>query len=255
MKASKRRAAILQLMQSRTNVTVDHLIHQFGVSEETIRRDLRQLDDSGYVKRVYGGAVKIEKTTRYLSYQERLNSNYNEKMAIGQECLQLLEEGDSVFIDGKTTCLVFARNIPSSLNLTIVTNSIILAHELISRKSHATIHILGGELDENGMMNGPKVDQELRKYRFDKAIFSCIGVNAKGCYFGKMEAQQNAHTLKEISSNLLLLADSAKINRHAFLFGLPLEDFTYLITDEGAPVGFSEKVKKTSCRLIKSSIQ
>lgn len=255
MKAYKRRAHILQLIDENSKVTVEQLIDRFDVSEETIRRDLRQLDESGFVKRVYGGALKVEKMTRFLSFQERLNTNYEKKAAIAKECVDLLEEGDSVFMDGMTTCLILGKMIPPEMNITIVTNSIMIAHDLISRKSQASIHLLGGELDENGMVQGAKVAEELQKYRFDKAIFSCIGVDARGCYFGKMDGRHvpQAQILTDISSELFLLADSTKINHHAFLFGLPLRDFSYLITDEEAPDSFGDEVVASNCTYIKSS--
>lgn len=85
MNASKRRAEILNKINQKGNVVVDELIQQYQVSEETIRRDLRILDENGYVKRVYGGAERIEKTTRYMPYEDRLMVQYSEKLAIGKE--------------------------------------------------------------------------------------------------------------------------------------------------------------------------
>ncbi|WP_158738753.1 DeoR/GlpR family DNA-binding transcription regulator [Alteribacillus sp. YIM 98480] len=254
MKASIRRTEILTLMDREGNVTVDYLVEKYQVSEETIRRDLRLLDEDGYIKRVHGGAEKLKTTTRYLPSDQRRSIQTNEKEAIGKACLSYLEEDDSVFIDGKTTCQVLADLIPDDLRLTIVTNSIIVARHLMDKK-YLKVHIVGGELNQDdGLMTGHKLIQELKGYRFDKAIFSCIGVDVTGCYFAKMDAQQLAYTLKEISSKLILLADSSKINQYAFLFGLDLDSFSHIITDEKAPDSFVEKVQQNSCHLVRASL-
>ncbi|WP_018930587.1 DeoR/GlpR family DNA-binding transcription regulator [Gracilibacillus lacisalsi] len=255
MKSTNRRAEILQIIEHDGKVSVEQLITKYEVSEETLRRDLRILADSGYVKRVYGGAEKVEKASRYIPYEDRLSIQYNEKRAIGKECLTLIEKGDSIFLDGKTTCLVFAGLIPVDLELTIVTNSIVLANHLWSKQGKWKIHLLGGELNADGLLNGPKLYHELREYRFDKAIFSCIGLDEKGCYFAKADAQQLAVTLKEITSSLILLADSSKINRHAFLYGLTIDDFSYIVTDSEAPKIFVKHINQTNCNIRLANVK
>lgn len=250
MKSTKRRSEILKLVNQNGNVTVDQLLLTYNVSEETLRRDLRILADSGYVKRVYGGAVKIDKKSKYIPYEDRLSIQYNEKKAIGKYCIKLLENGDSVFIDGRTTCLVFADHIPADMNLTIVTNSTFLANNLMNRGGNLQIFVVGGQLSNEGLLTGPKLYEELKAYRLDKAFFSCIGLDANGCYFAKPDAQQLASTLQKISSELILMADSSKINRQAFLSGLAIDQLDYIVTDEEAPKNFRQAVQQTNCNLI-----
>lgn len=157
-----------------------------------------------------------------------------------------------MFIDGRTTCLVFASLIPADMNLTVVTNSVILAQSLMNKGGNLKIHVVGGELNEEGLLTGPKVYEELKNFRFDHAIFSCIGLNEKGCYFAKSDAQQVSSILKEISSKLLLLVDSSKINRQAFLFGLDLEHFHTIITDNSAPRNFIEQARLRKCNIVQA---
>ncbi|MDC3419896.1 DeoR/GlpR family DNA-binding transcription regulator [Aquibacillus koreensis] len=249
----KRRSEILKLIDQHGKITVENLIQRYDLSEETLRRDLRILDESGYVKRVYGGAVKLEKTTRYLPYEDRLSIQYKEKESIAKESVKLLEDGDSVFIDGRTTCLVFANHIPAHLNLTIVTNSIFVAQNLVAKNGNLKIHLVGGALNKDGLLTGLKLIQDLQGYRFDKAFFSCIGVDSKVTYFGKIDAQQTAMTLSEISSALFLLADSSKIDRSAFLSGLKIEDLDTIITDEHAPLHFINQIRRTPCKIIQAN--
>lgn len=250
MKSTKRRSEILKTIDQNGNVTVDQLLSVYPVSEETIRRDLRILADSGYVKRIYGGAVKLDKKSKYLPYEERLSSHYPEKKAIGRSAVTMLENGDSIFIDGRTTCLVFADQIPADMNLKIVTNSTILANNLMNKNGNLQIFLLGGQLSSEGLLTGPNLYEELKRYRLDKAFFSCIGLDAEGCYFAKSDAQQLTNVLQKISSELILMADSSKINRQAFLSGLAIEQLTYIITDDQASSDFKQAVQQTNCELI-----
>lgn len=252
MNSTRRRKDIIKLIERIGNVTVEDLTSKYRVSEETIRRDLRMLDKSGHAKRVYGGAVRHEKTTRYLPLEDRLSINRLKKEEIAKKAVKLLEDGDSVFIDGKTTCLIFSQYISPELDLTIVTNSMFLANELFSQKGNFKVHLVGGEINSDGMTTGPKLHQELKGYRFDKAFFSCIGLNVNGCFYSKTEPQQLAHTLSEISHELILLADSSKINKNAFLFGMALDQFKYIVTDKEAPLDFLDKMSDSPCKVIHS---
>lgn len=116
------------------SVSVEELVDTYQVSVETIRRDLRILDEKGFLRRTYGGAVKREQTTWDMPYYERMQLNLERKEAIAREAVKLLEDGDSVFIDGNTSGLVLSRYVPDDKNLTIVTNSAMVTLNLIQKK-------------------------------------------------------------------------------------------------------------------------
>jgi DeoR/GlpR family transcriptional regulator of sugar metabolism len=231
-------------------VNVELLMREYNVSVETIRRDLRILDDRGYVKRIYGGAVKVEQSAGEIPFQERLGRNQAKKEAIAREAVKFLEDGDSLFLDGKTTCLAFAKHIPAHLELTVVTNSVTVAQHLIENNKKCTVFMTGGELNEDGMITGPKLHQELKEYRFEKAFFSTIALDATGCFYTRVEPQQLARTLAEVSSKLILLADSSKINKVALLLGISTDDLDVVITDDEAPESYVRDMQLRSCQLV-----
>lgn len=235
-----------------SEVWVEPLIKEFEVSVETIRRDLRFLESQGIVKRVYGGAVKLDKSARNIPYSVRQNLHYPQKEAIALESVKLLETGDCIFIEGTTTCIVMAQHIPSNLELTVVTNSIHVAYQLQS--SRCRVFLVGGELNEGGMAMGPRLQQEIIKYRFDKTFCSTGAVNVKGCFCIKPENQHLIITLAEISTSLILLADSSKLNRSAFLFALELNRFDYIITDRDAPRSFLDATANASCQIVVANL-
>lgn len=235
-----------------SEVWVEPLIKEFEVSVETIRRDLRFLEARGIVKRVYGGAIKLDKSARNLPYSVRQNLHYPQKKAIALESVKLLEAGDCIFIEGTTTCIVMAQHIPSSLEMTVVTNSIHVAYQLQS--SRCRVFLVGGELNEGGMAMGPRLQQEIVKYRFDKTFCSTGAVNVKGCFCTKPENQHLIITLADISTSLILLADSSKLNRSAFLFGLDLNRFDSLITDWDAPRSFLDATANFNCKIVVANL-
>lgn len=247
-KTEKRRQEIMNRIDREHEVWVEPLIKEFEVSVETIRRDLRFLESRGVVKRVYGGAIKLDKSARNIPYSIRQNLYLPQKEAIALEAVKLLENGDCIFIEGTTTCIVMSRHIPSNLELTVVTNSIHVAYQLQS--SRCRIFLVGGEMNDGGMAMGPQLQQEIIKYRFDKTFCSTGAVNAKGCFCTKPENRHLIITLAEISTSLILLADSSKINRSAFLFGLELNQLDSVITDWDVPLSFLEATANADCKIV-----
>jgi DeoR/GlpR family transcriptional regulator of sugar metabolism len=253
MNSVRRRNEIIMEVRRAGSVSVDELIVTYGVSVETIRRDLRILDEKGIVRRTYGGAVKREQTTWDMPYYERMQLNLERKEAIAREAVLLLEEGDSVFVDGNTTGLVLSRLIPGDKNLTIVTNSAMVALNLVQKKGRLNVYMVGGEVGEDGMTFGYKLHCELRQYRFDKALFSCMGFGTQGIYYSKWEPLQIAQMMVEQSNHLILMADSSKANRSGFLFGMELNRVQTLVTDEGTPHDMRDSLRETVRNLIVTS--
>lgn len=254
-KTVRRRKEIMNRIDRENEVWVEKLVKEFEVSVETIRRDLRFLDSRGLVKRVYGGAVNIDKSIRILPYSVRLNLHLPQKIAIAREAVKLLEDGDVIFMEGTTTCIVMAQHIPADLQLTVVTNSVHIALKLGSHSKRCRIFMVGGELTEDGMSTGPKLFQEIQGYRFDKAFCSTIAVNAKGVFCSEPEYQQLIVMLAALSTSLILLADSSKIHRSAFLFVLELNRFQYLFTDQNIPRSFLDATADSSCQIVIANMQ
>ncbi|NBD22971.1 DeoR/GlpR family DNA-binding transcription regulator [Paenibacillus glycinis] len=250
MSSAKRRNEILQEVLRDGAVLVEDLADRYQLSVETIRRDLRILHDKGLLRRNYGGAEKKEQMTWEMPYTERINYHVEQKKAISKEVINLLENGDSVFLDGNTTGLTLSRLIPDHKELIIVTNSIMVAFNLSQKKTRSEVYIVGGKVGDNGLTSGLKLQQELKQYRFDKGLFSCAGITPQGLYFSKMEPQSTAVTLSDQSHQLILMADSSKMNQTAFLFGMETKRIHVLVTDEGIPVPILEKLRDMIPRVI-----
>src|SRR3954467_9043031 len=131
MLAETRRNRLLDLITHQGYATLDELVRRLGVSESTVRRDLELLDLAGSVKRTHGGAVYAGEVRSMPAFDERTGTAVAEKRAIGQAAAALLEDGDTVLLDGGTTTLEVARALIGR-RVQVVTNSLPIAQLLAS---------------------------------------------------------------------------------------------------------------------------
>ena len=138
MLKEERQALILNKLHASGKVVVSQLAVELNVSEDTIRRDLLDLDQKGQVKRVFGGALPLEQPV--INYFDRETTEVELKQRLAEKALGFLEQDQLVAIDGSSTNLQLAKNIPSTLRLTVLTNSYSIAHAL-SMKAVSYTHL------------------------------------------------------------------------------------------------------------------
>ena len=134
MLPTQRRQAILAQVRQHSAVSADDLARQFGVSVETIRRDLRRLGDKGLLDRVYGGATRPAGRSSEGSFAARSVRRMAAKGAIANLAASFVEPGDTVIIDVGTTALEVARALPAAFEGRVLTNSVPVAMELSARR-------------------------------------------------------------------------------------------------------------------------
>lgn len=174
--APERRARILDLLHHDKSVLVKDLCVQFGVTGETIRKDLSQLEREGQLIKTYGGAYIQNGVKNEIDVSIRKMLLPEAKEAIGACCAALVEEGDTVFLDESTTCLAIARHLLHT-DITVVTNSLDIA-QLFSDSGRGKILLSGGELDRrNRCFVGGSAEEFLSRYYVDKSFVSCRGAD------------------------------------------------------------------------------
>ena len=132
-----RRSAILQILKQSSNISVTELSKKFGVSEVTIRKDLNLLKERNLLVRTRGGAILHEtrKDDNDTSIRFKKLANYREKQAIGRAAANLIKDGDTIIIDSGTTALQVACNLHKFRNLTIITNALNVAQEVLAKST------------------------------------------------------------------------------------------------------------------------
>ena len=223
MLAAERESVILDELREHGSLRVADLTERFGVTEETVRRDLRKLSDQGKLKRAHGGAVRIEPEEAELEvpYNQRRHTNIESKRAIAAAAVGLVEPGSVIGLDASSTACELARLLPDE-PLTVVTNSMVCCL-LLSRKKRIETICTGGVLDESAAaFMGFAAERALRSLNVQQLFFSCRGIDLKR---GLSEASDPHASLKlcllESAERSVLLADTSKLGVASAVFFAP----------------------------------
>lgn len=219
-----RQNEILEYLKIKKRVSVVNLAKKFFVSEMTIRRDLKELEMGGYIKRYNGGAIYDEKET-VLPFEARKLLHAKEKKAIAEKVRGYLKDGVTVFIDSSSTCMYIIPLLCEYADIKLITNSLHCA--VIAAKHHISCTVSGGNLYERDMCNVGGFTQEfLSRINVDIAFFSSQGITDDGVITDSDEQQTLVRkTVMKNSLKNIFIFDSTKQNKK-FLYTLCTKDET-----------------------------
>lgn len=232
MLAIERRAEIMNIIRRDQSVRVNELSDKYNVTEETIRRDLDKLDREGKVKKTYGGAVLIEKASNEQSFSDRLRVNMDQKKRIGSYANALISDGDTIFLDMSTTALEMIKQVDTSKNITVLTNSVTALVEL-GKLGNISLIGIGGDYDEGSLsMTGPITHKFIGHYYADKTLFSVKSISKER---GVMDSKEYLAEVKRCmvsnAREAILLADSSKFDKSALISLVKMTDISKIVTD------------------------
>ena len=233
MLAAQRRSLILEKAYREKRVIVGELSKEFGVSEETIRRDLERLEEEGHVTKEYGGAVVSAKSGIDLPFNIRRQSNPLGKQKIAELICSQLNKGEHIFLDASTTAVFIAKNIKPLEGLTVITNSIENIVELADAPSIEIIST-GGKLNIGSMsLLGRKAADSISEYNVDKVIMSCKGFDTvKGISDGNDETSSIKRNMIEAAEKVYLAVDSTNFGKTAFSKICDISEIDIVVTDK-----------------------
>lgn len=216
-KTSTRHIAILAFIRTQGTATVADLAKNLNVSEETIRRDAKILQEKSEVLKLHG-ALALPYLVGEAPFERRLREHADAKRAIAKCALQFVDDGDSIMIDTGTTTSIFAQELRVKRNLTIVTNSSDIARTLATVNGN-TVYMAGGELKaDNGAAFGPPAVEFFARFRVKHAFISIGAIDAKD---GPMDAELSeaeiAFTALMRADNRVILSDSSKFGKTALV--------------------------------------
>lgn len=243
----ERRRAILEQLDQTGRVTVKKLSADLKVSAVTIRQDLRALEEAGLLDRTYGGAVaRAEKTPLLeLSFHVRQNKRQTQKSAMARTAVTWVQDGYSIALDSSTTVFALVHYLKQFENLTIVTNSLIVAHEFLD---HAGIQVLlpGGKLrrDSISLVGQPA---SLPRVNLNLGFFSARGLTTQ---IGATEIDPDEVVIKQAMvrqcMQSILLLDSSKWGQVAPYTFIPPDQLHHIITTGDAPPDLVAACRKLS---------
>lgn len=231
MLAVDRMRFIAERVQTQSSVRVIELARSFGVSGETIRRDLEVLEREGLVRRVYGGAVDSRQHPVRL-YRERELHRMQEKRGIGKLAATLVQDGDALILDVGTTVRTLCNYLQDKKDLTVITPSL-QAAQLMKAAGGSRIILTGGELQsDEPYLTGPCAEATLREYYAQRAFVSVGGISLDTGLTDFIDAEvQVRKTILQRAGQIVVLADSSKIGVRALSVICGLDAMDILVTD------------------------
>jgi len=231
----ERRQTIVSRARRIGRVSVRELASDLHVTTETIRRDLKHLEQRGLIRRVHGGAVSVDNAALEPEVQERSSTMVAEKKRIVRRAVDELPSGGAVYIDAGTTTAAFADLLPADRHLTIVTNSLLVALSATNLPNYRIL-LVGGEVRATTLATvGSWTNRQLEDITVDVAFIATNGVTVeRGLTTPNNDEAAAKRQAIFAATRVVLLADSTKIGREYFERFCRLEDIDLFITDTGA---------------------
>lgn len=237
-------------IDERMVVSMEELCQHFGMSINTIRRDVAQLQKMGKINKVYGGVQSIREG-ELVSYHTRRAQNEREKTMVGQLAAQYVKDGDVIFIDSGTTTREVVRHLAGKQNLVVITHSLSVINE-VSLLSNAGLIVLPGMLNrDTGSFTGSNTTRELRGYNITIAFMAASGYSltnqVTNSSVQEFEIKQAAI---EHSKRSMLLLDHFKFGKNGLLTYAQMDAFSHVVVDKEPAEKYVDAIKKAGAQLI-----
>ena len=244
---AERRAAIARIVAQDGAARVAELIDQFDVHPSTIRRDLKTLEEQGKIQRVHGGAIATES-----SAPEGTSTSPNTpKDRIGRAVAEMIANGETVFLGPGEFTLAVARSLTVHSRLTIVTNSLEVAHWVAVHTPH-TLIVTGGQAEGKDLgLVGQLTRSAFSSLRADHVILELGGISAVGGLTDDSLPQAEiVRMLLEIGSQVIVLVPAGRVGRVAAAYIGPPSDADVVVTAREAPSAFLWDLSESGIRVI-----
>lgn len=252
MLPSERQNKFLELLSTKDVVTNSDFMAKFSISIETVRRDLKVLENQGKIEKIYGGARLKNSNLAEPTMEHRMVSKQKEKDLIGKKCSEFINDGDCIFIDSGSTSYHISKHIGNKKNLTIITNSIPVVNELIN--TDFEIIIIGGKIrhEERSVVTFDYIFN-FSELNIQKSFICAGGITLeKGVSDFNMQEAVTRKIIIERSKEIFIAADSSKFGKDVTISIAPLDKINYIITDSSLDKHIANSFKKTKTSLILS---
>ena len=249
MNTSERRHRIIELVQTNRSVINEELQQEFGVTKETIRKDLNALSEKGHIVRTFGGAIIREEYDP--SIEQRMTSNLEEKRQIAKEAFKLIRKNDIIALDSSSTTFELANLLTAENELVVITNSLKVLN-VLARINTITSISTGGILRKRSLsFQGEAVRNTINTYNISKAFISAKAFDFEN---GVMDSNEEEATVKRImldkAQDVTLLIDHAKLSHMAHVTVCPVNRINRIITSTLADSKILTKFRQANIEVI-----
>jgi DeoR family transcriptional regulator, fructose operon transcriptional repressor len=249
----ERHNKIHDLIRKKGRIEVPELSILFQISEDTIRRDLKILEERGLIQRTHGGAILSEKVSHLLPYPDRVDLKTENKNTLAQKALTHVDDGDTLFLCGATTVARMVPMLSRFKNITVVTNSVMIAAECVRLGNGMKIYMIGGQLHQaSASATGAETVEAIRRFSVDKVFMSiCYATPHDGLTTPSIEESPIFHAILDIGREIYLLYSGEKHGIRSLSFIGPIKPEYHMIVD----AEFSDSMREEFSDLISKGLR
>lgn len=249
MLAAQRRDVLLDQLSRDGRLVAKDVAAELGVTEDSVRRDLRELAAAGLCQRVYGGALPISPAV--VDYASRVGVATSSKRRVAAAAVGLVQPGSTVLLDGGTTALAVARALPSDMSATVVTHSPTVAAALVDHPT-VEVYVLGGRLFKHSAVTcGAATSEAAQNVHADLFLLGVTGVHPQaGLTTGDADEAAMKRTLSRRAADTYVLASSEKIGAASPFTVVPLADISGIITDAPADSAVIRELQRDGTTIV-----
>lgn len=247
----ERLARIEDSLQTQSRVTVEQLSRALKVSPVTIRTDLSELERRGRLVRIHGGAMAANKAAHELNFESRAQIQHVAKHEIGKYAASLVHDGDSIFLDASTTALEVARQVRDRRELTVITNSLRSAQELVTYPNLTVIMPGGIVRREAFSLVGRWSADLIQQFNIGCAFMGARGFTLKeGLTDVNPDEVELKREIVQVARRVVGIVDHTKLNQVAMASFCAPEQLSMLITDKRAPRALVKQTEAQGIQVV-----
>jgi DeoR/GlpR family transcriptional regulator of sugar metabolism len=249
-KRTDSKTSLIRLLQENEPISIQNLAQASGLSQSTLRRELHQLEEEGLVK-VNVGQVVLATSAEEMPFAFRKMLNIEVKQKIARASLDLIQNGETIFIAGGTTTLELARLLPRQRRLKVITNALRVANLLVDVPG-IDLLVLGGAVRPGEQtMHGHLTEWGVHQFRADKLFYGVEAINIQhGVTHSQIVEVATDRALANAATQVIVLADHTKFGKVAPAFVLALEKIHILVSDKNLPEEVLESLKAKHVQVI-----
>ncbi len=245
----ERRTRLLELVRQRGFAALPDLADELQVSESTIRRDLDALEQGGSAKRTHGGVFYTGPSPQLAHFEQRQSAQWEYKREIAKAASRLIDDGDTVLLDGGSTTYELARLLVGR-PLQVVTNSLPVAN-LFTSSDRADLVFVGGYVHaRTGVCLGPYANEMLSRLRVQRAVLSVAGLDSSGYYNSNMLLVETERVMMQSADEVIVVADSTKLGHTSLVHVCELSEIDTLVVDNAISREWRSRLIAAGVRLV-----
>jgi DeoR/GlpR family transcriptional regulator of sugar metabolism len=246
-----RQSRLANLVRERGQMTVSELVALFGVSRDTIRRDLDLLEQRGRLVRIHGGAIPSDSlVTHETTLNARMQAHDEAKKRIARAAVTLIRDGETLIVNGGSTPYYFAAELGERRDLTIVTNNLRIPPVVPPHAARA-VYVLGGAYWNSPQVTlGPISFAAAARINADTAVIGVTGITVDGLSIARLEEAEVTSGMIGAARRTIVLADCSKFQFAAFAHVAAFSQIQHLVTDAAPPPAIAAALERADVQVM-----